>query len=48
MRKQEAVDYLDERVLHFLKENGFDYVKIDYNANLGIGPWRRFAGRRTV
>ena len=38
MRKQEAVDYLDERVLHFLKENGFDYVKIDYNANLGIGP----------
>lgn len=38
MRKQTAWDYLDERVLGFLKENGFDYVKIDYNANLGIGP----------
>lgn len=30
--------YLDEKVLGFLKKNHFDYIKIDYNANLGIGP----------
>ncbi len=38
MLKPEVWDYLDERVLGFLKENGFDYIKIDYNDNLGIGP----------
>lgn len=38
MLNPETEKYLDERVLCFLKENGFDYVKIDYNANLGIGP----------
>ena len=31
-------EYLDERVLGFLQKNQFDYIKIDYNANLGIGP----------
>lgn len=35
---EEAVwEYLDERVLKFLKENQFDYLKVDYNDNLGIG-----------
>ena len=38
MTDPEVWDYLDEKVLRFLKENQFDYIKIDYNANLGIGP----------
>lgn len=31
-------DYLDKKVLGFLRENHFDYIKVDYNANLGMGP----------
>ncbi|WP_432629393.1 glycoside hydrolase family 36 protein [Brotaphodocola sp.] len=38
LRKPEAREYLDQNMKDFLKDNGFDYVKIDYNANLGIGP----------
>lgn len=38
MRRPEVWEYLDDRMLRFLRDNGFDYVKIDYNANLGIGP----------
>lgn len=29
--------YLKERVIDFLKEKGFGYVKIDYNETIGIG-----------
>lgn len=28
---------LQERVIDMLKDNGFGYVKIDYNANIGVG-----------
>lgn len=38
MLSPEVERYLDERVIAFLKNNEFDYVKVDYNANLGIGP----------
>lgn len=38
MTNPEAEEYLDTRVLAFLKEHHFDYIKVDYNANLGIGP----------
>lgn len=38
MQSPETEKYLDAHVLSFLKDNDFDYVKIDYNANLGIGP----------
>lgn len=31
------INYLDEHVLKFLEDNEFDYLKIDYNDNLGIG-----------
>lgn len=37
MRKKEVINYLDERVLNCLKENGFEYMKMDYNDNIGIG-----------
>ncbi|MCQ2497117.1 MAG: alpha-galactosidase [Lachnospiraceae bacterium] len=37
MRKKEVWDYLDERVIANLKDNGFGYLKVDYNDNLGIG-----------
>lgn len=37
MRKSEVIDYLTERVINNLKENGFGYLKVDYNDNLGIG-----------
>lgn len=37
MRKPEVIDYLTERVINNLKDNGFGYLKVDYNDNLGIG-----------
>ena len=37
MRKTEVIDYLKERVIDNLKDNGFGYLKVDYNDNLGIG-----------
>ncbi len=38
MTDEKVWEYLDEHVLKFLKEKKFDYIKVDYNANLGIGP----------
>lgn len=38
MKKPETLRYLDERIIGTLKENGFGYVKVDYNGNFGIGP----------
>jgi alpha-galactosidase len=32
-----VVEYLKERVIDFLKANGFGYLKVDYNASIGIG-----------
>ena len=37
MRSSWVDDYLTERVIDFLKENGFEYIKIDYNETIGIG-----------
>lgn len=37
MKKFEVLEMLDQRVIQFLKDNKFDYIKIDYNANIGIG-----------
>lgn len=37
MRKPEVQDYLAQRVIGFLRENKFDYVKVDYNDTIGIG-----------
>ena len=37
MRKPEVVRFLTERVIKNLKDNGFGYLKVDYNDNLGIG-----------
>lgn len=30
-------EYLDRRVVRFLKEQGFGYVKLDYNDSIGVG-----------
>ncbi len=30
-------EYLTERVIGFLKEHGFEYMKVDYNETIGIG-----------
>lgn len=30
-------DYLTEKVIHLLRENGIGYLKVDYNDNLGLG-----------
>ena len=38
MKKPETVQYLDERVIGTLRDNGFGYLKVDYNGNYGIGP----------
>ncbi|NMN00886.1 alpha-galactosidase [Bifidobacterium sp. DSM 109958] len=37
MRNPDVRAYLAERVIDFLQENGFDYVKVDYNDTIGIG-----------
>lgn len=37
MRKPEVWDYLREKVIGILKKYGFEYIKVDYNDNLGIG-----------
>ena len=37
MTDEWVINYLDERVINFLKSNGFGYVKVDYNETIGIG-----------
>lgn len=37
LRLPEVKRYLQEKLLLFLKENGFEYLKIDYNDNYGVG-----------
>ena len=37
LRKQEVRDYLSSRMADFLAENGFGYLKIDYNDTYGVG-----------
>ncbi len=37
MRKPECHAYLKERLIDNLKDNGFGYLKVDYNDNIGIG-----------
>ncbi len=37
MRDQWVIDYLKKKVIGILKENGFGYLKIDYNDSIGIG-----------
>lgn len=34
LRKPEVMEYLDKKVIKFLKDNRIGYLKIDYNANL--------------
>ena len=37
MRNPEVREYLAGKVIAFLKDNGFDYIKVDYNDTIGIG-----------
>ena len=37
LRKKEVQDYLAEKMLRFLAEKGFSYIKIDYNDTFGMG-----------
>ena len=37
MRDSWCIDYLTERVINFLRDNGFGYIKIDYNDTIGVG-----------
>lgn len=34
-RKPEVISYLDEKVIKFLKDSGFGYIKVDYNTSPG-------------
>lgn len=36
-RRPETIDLLRGKVIRFLKENGFGYMKVDYNENIGLG-----------
>ncbi len=33
----EAFAILEERIIRFIQDNGFGYIKIDYNENVGVG-----------
>ncbi len=35
-RRDDVKEYLHEKVTKLLKDNGFGYIKVDYNANIGI------------
>lgn len=37
MRSEWVQNYLTKKVIDFLNENGFEYIKIDYNDTIGIG-----------
>ena len=37
MRSEWVENYLTEKVIDFLRDNGFSYIKIDYNDTIGIG-----------
>ncbi len=37
LRKKSVIDFLDDKVIGLLEKEGFGYVKIDYNADYGIG-----------
>lgn len=37
MRKPEVQEYLAHRVIDFLRNNDIDYMKVDYNENIGLG-----------
>ena len=37
LRLPKVQEYLKERMICFLRKNGFEYIKIDYNDSLGIG-----------
>ncbi len=36
-RNPKVIQYLTEHLIDFLKENGFGYLKVDYNGNIGLG-----------
>ena len=35
-RREDVREYLYEKVINFLKDNDFGYIKVDYNANIGM------------
>ena len=35
-RREDVREYLYEKVIRFLKENDFGYIKVDYNRNIGV------------
>ncbi len=35
-RREDVREYLYEKVIKFLKDNGFGYIKVDYNGNIGL------------
>lgn len=37
MRDEWSIDYLTKKVIDFLRDNGFGYIKIDYNDTIGVG-----------
>lgn len=37
MTDEWVIDYLSEKVIKLLKDNGFGYIKVDYNEAIGIG-----------
>lgn len=37
MRKDAVRRFLDEKLISCLKDNGFGYLKVDYNDNIGLG-----------
>ena len=36
-RNPDTISHLSEKVIKFLKDSGFGYIKVDYTANIGMG-----------
>lgn len=36
-RNPDAVEYIADQVINGIKENNIDYIKVDYNENIGLG-----------
>lgn len=37
LTREDAQRYIDDKIISFLRDNGFGYIKIDYNSTCGIG-----------
>lgn len=47
-RREDVKEYLHKKVIDFLKDNDFGYIKVDYNANIGRYIDNEFVGAEAL